>query len=45
MHQVQQPALRPGHVVFCTLVGRFVFANNDKNIRLREKQARAGDGK
>jgi hypothetical protein len=29
----------------CTLVGRFVFDNTHKNIYLREKQARAGDGK
>ena len=26
----------------CVLAGRFVFANEDKNVRLREKQARAG---
>lgn len=25
----------------CVLAGRFVFANEDKNKRLREKQARA----
>ncbi len=25
----------------CVLAGRFVFANEDKNVRLREKQARA----
>lgn len=25
----------------CVLAGRFVFANEDKNQRLREKQARA----
>lgn len=25
----------------CVLAGRFVFANEDKNRRLREKQARA----
>ena len=24
----------------CVLAGRFVFANDDKNARLREKQAR-----
>lgn len=31
----------------CVLAGRYVFANEDKNRRLREKQARdetAGDG-
>lgn len=27
----------------CVLAGRFVFANDDKNARLREKQARAED--
>jgi orotidine-5'-phosphate decarboxylase len=27
----------------CVLAGRFVFANEDKNQRLREKQARAGN--
>lgn len=25
----------------CVLYGRYVFANDDKNARLREKQARA----
>ncbi len=25
----------------CVLAGRFVFANEDKNLRLREKHARA----
>lgn len=25
----------------CVLAGRFVFANDDKNARLKEKQARA----
>jgi hypothetical protein len=24
----------------CVLAGRYVFANEDKNVRLREKQAR-----
>jgi hypothetical protein len=27
----------------CVLAGRYVFANEDKNARLREKQARAQD--
>lgn len=27
----------------CVLAGRFVFANEDKNARLREKQARSDD--
>lgn len=26
----------------CVLYGRFVFANEDKNQRLRQKQARSG---
>lgn len=26
----------------CVLAGRFVFANDDKNARLREKEARRG---
>jgi hypothetical protein len=28
----------------CVLYGRFVFANDEKNERLRQKQARGGDG-
>ncbi|NWG30271.1 MAG: hypothetical protein HXY29_02090 [Rhodocyclaceae bacterium] len=28
----------------CVLAGRFVFANEEKNKRLREKQARASQG-
>jgi hypothetical protein len=27
----------------CVLAGRYVFANEDKNARLREKQARRDD--
>lgn len=29
----------------CVLAGRFVFADEDKNKRLREKQARAAEDK
>ena len=28
----------------CVLYGRFVFANEEKNQRLRQKQARSGAG-
>ncbi|MDD5248117.1 MAG: hypothetical protein PHY45_03975 [Rhodocyclaceae bacterium] len=27
----------------CVLYGRYVFANDEKNARLRQKQARSGD--
>jgi len=27
----------------CVLFGRFVFANDEKNERLRQKQARSGE--
>jgi hypothetical protein len=47
-HEVDDKCLKVGGVACdpgmkgCILAGRFVFANDDKNQRLREKQARDG---
>jgi hypothetical protein len=40
--KVNNPPCDPG-MKGCVLYGRFVFANEEKNVRLRQKQAR-GDG-